>query len=106
MLPICMVNAKRLAQVPEDVRVYLRALRRRIIELEQADPEGGRAELEGGNRRLEVELDDAQALLAQQQVQIRQLQQQLADAKIASKEAEFLHRFSRKKRRVFRRGHR
>jgi hypothetical protein len=29
MLPICMVNAETLAQVPEDVRVYLRALRRR-----------------------------------------------------------------------------
>jgi hypothetical protein len=39
MLPICIVNAETLAQVPDDVRVYLRALRRRIIELVQADPQ-------------------------------------------------------------------
>ena len=39
MLPICMVNAETLAQVPEDVRAYLRTLRRRIIELERADPQ-------------------------------------------------------------------
>jgi transposase len=81
MLPICMVNAETLAQVPDDVRVYLRALRRRIIELEQTDPQRRIAELEAGNRSLQVQLDDAQALLAQQQEQIRQLQQQLADAK-------------------------
>src|SRR6516162_8332425 len=37
MLPICIVNAETLAQVPDDVRFYLRALGRRIIELEQAD---------------------------------------------------------------------
>ena len=81
MLPICMVNAETLAQVPEDVRAYLRALRRRIIELERADPQQRIAELEAGNRSLQVQLDDAQALLAQQQEQIRLLQQQLADAK-------------------------
>jgi transposase len=81
MLPICMVNAETLAQVPEDVRAYLRALRRRIIELERTDPQRRIAELEAGNRSLQVQLDDAQALLAQQQEQIRQLQQQVADAK-------------------------
>src|SRR5262245_44579345 len=81
MLPICMVNAEALAQVPEDVRAYLRALRRRIIELERADPQRRIAELEAGNRSLQVQLDDARALLAQQQEQIRLLQQQLADAK-------------------------
>jgi transposase len=81
MLPICMVNEETLAQVPEDVRLYLRALRRLIIELEQTDPQRRIAELEAGNRSLQVQLDDAQALLAQQQGQIRQLQQQLADAK-------------------------
>src|SRR5258708_6329536 len=81
MLPICMVNAETLAQVPEDVRAYLRALRRRIIELEQADPQQRIDQLESANRGLLVQLDDALALLAQQQVQIRQLQQQLADAK-------------------------
>src|SRR5947209_8805067 len=79
MLPICMVNAETLAQVPEDVLLYLRALRRRIIELEQTDPQQRIAELEGANRGLQVELDDAQALIAQQKEQIRQLKQQLAD---------------------------
>ena len=71
MLPICMVNAETLAQVPEDVLLYLRALRRRIIELEQTDPQQRIAELEGANRGLQVELDDAQALIAQQKEQSR-----------------------------------
>ena len=79
MLPICMVNAETLAQLPEDVRLYLRALRRRVIELEQTDPQQRIAELEAANRGLQRELDDAHALVAQQQQQIRQLQQQLAD---------------------------
>src|SRR3954471_796404 len=79
MLPICVVNAEALAQVPEDVLLYLRALRRRIIELEQTDPQQRIAELERANRCLRVELDDALALIAQQQEQIRQLKQQLAD---------------------------
>src|SRR4051794_28090020 len=80
MLPICMVNAETLAQVPEDVRLYLRALRRRIIELEQADPQKVIAKLEAANRGLQVQLDDAQSLLAQRQEQISRLQQQLVDA--------------------------
>jgi transposase len=79
MLPICMVNAGTMAQVPEDVLVYLRALRRRIIELEQTNPQQRIAELEAANRGLQVQLDGAQALIGQQQEQIRQLQQQLAD---------------------------
>jgi transposase len=79
MLPICMVNEETLAQIPEDVRLYLRALRRRIIELEKTDPQQRIAELEAANRGLQVELDAALALLAQQKEQIRQLQQQLAD---------------------------
>src|SRR5438874_10700571 len=80
MLPICMVNEETLAQVPEDVRLYLRALRRRILELERTDPQQRIAELEAANRSLQVELDAALALLAQHQEQLRQLQQQLADA--------------------------
>src|SRR5215204_3413376 len=80
MLPICMVNAETMAQVPEDVLVYLRALRRRVVELEQTDPQQRIAELEAANRGLQVQLDDAQALLAQQQEQIRQLQEQVAAA--------------------------
>src|ERR1700736_1220825 len=80
MLPICMVNEETLAQVPEEVRLYLRALRRRIIELERTDPQQRIAELEAVNRSLQVELDASLALRVQQQEQLRQLQQQLADA--------------------------
>ena len=75
-----MVNEETLAQLPEDVRRYLRALRRRLIELERTDPQQRIAELEAVNRSLQVELDDALAVIAQQQEQLRQLQQQLADA--------------------------
>src|SRR5215471_12308977 len=79
MLPICMVNEETLAQVPEEVRLYLRSLRRRIIELEKTDPQQRIAELEAANRGLQVELDEALALIAQQQEQLRQLQQRLTD---------------------------
>jgi transposase len=77
MLPICMVNAETLEQIPADVRLYLRVLRRRIMELEQTDPQKRIAELETVNRSLQVQLDDAQTLLDQQQKQIHQLRQQL-----------------------------
>src|SRR4029077_712842 len=80
MLPICMANAETMAQVPEDVLLYLRALRRRVVALEQTDPQQRIAELEAANRGLQVQLDDAQALISQQHEQLRQLQQQLADA--------------------------
>ncbi len=80
MLPICLVNEESLAQIPEDVRQYLRALRRRILELERTDPQQRIAELEAANRGLQVELDDAQALIARQREQLRQLQGQFADA--------------------------
>src|SRR3982751_903618 len=80
MLPICMVNEVTLAQIPDDVRLYLRALRRRIVELERTEPQQRIAELEAANRGLQVDLDDALALIAQQKELIRQLQQQLADA--------------------------
>src|SRR5262249_32053787 len=79
MVPVCMVNEETLAQMPEDVRLYLRALRRRVIELERTDPQQRIAELEAANRAFQVELDDALALIAQQKAQIRQLQQQLAN---------------------------
>src|SRR5215831_2092125 len=79
MLPICMVNEETLAQVPEGVRLYLRSLRRRILELGKTNPQQRIAELEAANRGLQVELDEARALIAQQQEQIRQLQQRLAD---------------------------
>ena len=74
-----MVNEETLNQVPEDVRLYLRTLRRRILELEQPYSQQGIAELEAANRKLQVELDELRALFRLQQEQIRQLQQQLAD---------------------------
>src|SRR5947208_3446950 len=80
MLPIRMVTEETLAQIPEEVRLYLRALRRRIIELERTAPQQRIAELEAANRSLQVDLDDALALIAQQKEQLRRLQQQLADA--------------------------
>src|SRR3954462_2126372 len=79
MLPICMVNAETMAQVPQDVLVYLRALRRRVIELEQTDPQQRIAELEAANRKLQAQVDELLALARQQQDHIRQLQRQLAD---------------------------
>jgi exonuclease VII small subunit len=69
-----------MAQLPEDVLGYVRAVRRRVIELEQTNPQQRIAELEAADRGLQVELDDALALLGQQRQLIRQLQQRLADA--------------------------
>lgn len=80
MLPICMVNEETLAQIPEDVLLYLRALRRRIVELERTAPQQRIAELEAANRGLQTQLDDAQASIDQLQGQLRHLRQQLADA--------------------------
>jgi transposase len=80
MVPICMVTEATLSQVPEDVLLYLRALRRRLIELEQSAPPQCLAELEAANRKLQTEVDDLKAALHQQQLQLQQLQQQLADA--------------------------
>ena len=68
-----------MAQIPEDVSLYLRALRRRIIELEQTAPQQRIAKLEAVNRGLQVQLEEALALVAQQQEQLGLLQQQLAD---------------------------
>jgi transposase len=79
MVPTCMVNEETLSQVPEDVRQYLRALRRRLIELEQTDAPQRIAQLEDANRKLQVQVEELLALARRQQEQIRQLQQQLAD---------------------------
>jgi transposase len=79
MVPIFMMNEETYAQIPEDALLYMRALRRRIMELERTDPQQRIAELEAANRGLQVELEDALAKIAQQQDQIGQLQQQLAD---------------------------
>ncbi len=78
MVPICMVTEETLNQLPDDVRAYLRALRRRVIELEQTAPRQRIAELEAANRKLQVELDDLRDSFRQQQAE---LQQQLADTR-------------------------
>ncbi len=69
-----MVNEQTLNQVPEDVRLYLRALRRRLIEVEQTDAQQRIAELEETNRTLRTQLDELHA-------QVQLLQQQLAEAR-------------------------
>jgi transposase len=81
MVPTCMVTEETLSQVPEAVRQYLRALRRRILELEQTDAQQRIAFLEAANRKLQLQVDELLALARQQQEQIRQLQQQLADTR-------------------------
>src|SRR3954471_17937196 len=81
MVPICMVTEETLSQVPQDVRHYLRALRRRILELEQTDAQQRLAAVEAANRKLQAQVEELLALARQQQQQIRQLQQQLADTR-------------------------
>jgi transposase len=80
MVPMCMVTEETLNQVPDDIRQYLRVLRRRIIELERTDAQQRIAQLEATNRKLQAQVDELLALARQQQEHIRQLQQQLADA--------------------------
>src|SRR5437763_5877506 len=81
MVPICMVNEETLNQVPDEVRQYLRALRRRILELERTDAQQRIAELEAANRKLQAHVDELLASARRQQQQIQQLQQQLADTR-------------------------
>jgi transposase len=81
MVPICMVNEETLNQLPDDVRQYLRVLRRRILELEQTDAQQRIAELEAANRKLQAQVDELLGLARQQQQQIQELQQQLADTR-------------------------
>ena len=81
MVPICLVNEETLAQVPEDVRQYLRVLRRHIIDLEQTDTRGRIAELGAANRKLQAQVDELLGLARQQQQQIQELRQQLADTR-------------------------
>src|SRR3954454_3483327 len=81
MVPICLVNEETLAQVPEDVRQYLRVLRRHIIDLEQTDTQGRIAELEAANRNLQAQVNELLGLARQQRQQIQELRQQLADTR-------------------------
>src|SRR4051794_28578694 len=77
MAPYFMVNEETLKRTPEEVREYLRLLRRRIQELEGTDSQRRIEELEATIRKLKTEIAD---LNAAHQQQIQQLQQQLADA--------------------------
>jgi transposase len=81
MVPICMVTEETLNQVPDDVRQYLRALRWRILELEQTDAQHRIAKVEAANRKLQAQVEELLALAHQQRLQIQQLQQQLADTR-------------------------
>src|SRR4051795_12699504 len=81
MVPMCMVNEETLNQVPDDVRQYLRALRRRIIQLEQTDAQQRIPELETANRKLQTQVDELRGLASRQQQQIQGLQRQLADTR-------------------------
>src|SRR4051794_31460589 len=78
MTPYFMVSEETLKRTPEEVREYLRFLRRRIVELESADPQRRIEELEGAIRKLQAEIED---LKAAHQQQTQQLQLQLADAR-------------------------
>src|SRR5947209_4940936 len=80
MVPVCMVTEETLSQVPDEVRQYLRALRRRVVELEQTDAQRRIAELEAANRQLQGRVEELLGVVGQQQQQLLQLQQQLAAA--------------------------
>ena len=80
MTPYFMVNEETLERTPPEIRQYLRFLRRRITELESTDPQRHIEQLEGSIRGLHAEIEDLKAIVLQQQQQIHQLQQQLADA--------------------------
>ena len=77
MTPYFMVNEETLKRTPEEVREYLRLLRRRIQELEGTDSQRRIEELEATIRELKAEIAD---LHTAHQQPIQQLQQQLADA--------------------------
>jgi transposase len=80
MTPYFMVNEETLERTPPEIRQYLVFLRRRITVLESTDPQQHIEQLEGTIRGLHAEIEDLKATIAQQQQQIRLLQQQLADA--------------------------
>jgi transposase len=81
MTPYFMVNEETLKRTPAQVLEYLRILRRRIEELETTDPQRRIEELEATIRKLRSEIEDLKSILQQQQQQIRQLQEHLADAR-------------------------
>jgi transposase len=80
MIPYFMVNEETLKRTPPEVLTYLRFLRRRIQELEATDPQRRIEELEATNRQLQTEVEDLKGVLQQQQQQLLQVQQQLANA--------------------------
>jgi transposase len=76
----CMVNEETLKRTPEEVREYLRYLRRRVQELEGTEPQRRIEELEAANRKLRTDIEDLKGVIQRQQEQIGQLQEQLAGA--------------------------
>jgi transposase len=81
MTPYFMVNEETLKRTPEEVREYLRFLRRRIQELESTDQQRRIEEQEATIRKLQTEIEDLKGVIQQQQENIAQLQQQLAGAR-------------------------
>jgi hypothetical protein len=81
MVPIGMANEETLNQVPEEVRQYLRALRRRIMELEQTDAQQRIAALEATDRKLQTQVDELRGLASRQQQEIQGLRRQVADTR-------------------------
>src|SRR5258708_3967862 len=69
-----------LERTPPEIRESLRFLSRRITQLETTDPQRHIEQLEGTIRGLHAEIEDLKATILQQQQQIRQLQQLLADS--------------------------
>src|SRR5215208_1308049 len=80
MTPYFMVNEETLKRTPQEVREYLRFLRRRIQELEGTEAQQRIEELEAANRKLQTQIEDLQGIIQQQQGTITQLQEQRADA--------------------------
>lgn len=82
MTPYFMVNEETLNRTPPEVLEYLRLLRRRIQELEAAEPQRRIEELEATVRKLQVEVEDLKEAIRQQKRHVRELQQRLADARV------------------------
>ena len=81
MTPYFIVNEETLERTPPEIREYLRFLRRRILELENTDPQRHIEKLEADIRGLQAEVEELKEALRQQQQQTQLLQQQLADAR-------------------------
>jgi transposase len=81
MTPYFMVNEETLNRTPEEIREYLRFLRRRINELETTDPQRRIDELEATIRGLQVKIEELESVIHEQKQENQQLRHELADAR-------------------------